>query len=85
MADPVLVPCPKGQWTKVATNVTTGIIDLKNTTPVLQTYRMTGNAAPSGQAEGVQIDGTRLGISNTAAIDVYLYPIAIDIVVRVNL
>lgn len=33
MANPVLIDCPEGQWTKVATNVTSGIIHVTSESP----------------------------------------------------
>lgn len=78
MADPVIVACPVDVWTKVATNVTSGQIHIKDSKPgmYLQTYRMTGNAAPAAgnPAEGVQIDGASTPIEATAGIDVYIMP-----------
>jgi len=49
MADPVLIACPADVWTKVATNVTTGLINIfkKTNTRYYQTYRDTGGGAPS--------------------------------------
>ena len=73
MADPVLVPCPEGQWTKVATNKTTGTIHVISTAPnkYLQTYRDTGEAAPTTIEEAVPFDSF-LQISASAGIDVYV-------------
>lgn len=89
MADPVLVDCPEGQWTKVATNVTSGNIRKISYTPdvYLETYRLTGSAAPTLESEGrrlFEISGSAV-ISASAAIDVYIWPKEQDGKVRVDL
>ena len=88
MANPTFVNCPKDSWTKVATNVTTGIIHKVYLEPYsyLQTYQLTGEAAPTLKADGVPafLENRREAISATAAIDVYLYPITAAGRVRVD-
>lgn len=89
MADPVFVDCLADQWTKVATNVTSGQIHKWNPQPqeYLHTYRATGGAAPTDKAEGVRIfigDNISESISASAGIDVYLYPITENGRVRVD-
>ena len=86
MADPVIVPCPAGAWTKVTTNVTAGIVHILKTDPdkYLQTYRDTGGAAPTDLSEAVPFD-TPLQISAAAGIDVYVQPIGAAGSVRVDL
>lgn len=74
MANPVITACPAGQWTKVATNVTAGQVHKIITTPFyLQTYRDTGQTAPTAQSEGVMFSGNSLDISASAGIDVYIW------------
>ena len=75
MADPAIVACTKDTWVKVATNVTAGMVHLLSSAPnqYSQTYRMTGEAAPSTLAEAVTVPTTTLTISAAAAIDVYIY------------
>ncbi|MCK5604103.1 hypothetical protein KAR91_19605 [Candidatus Pacearchaeota archaeon] len=78
MSDPLMVACPVGTWTKVATNVLVGMIHEKDTKAhYLATYRDTGGAAPSDDGdEGVLAfsDADRaLAIQSTAAIDVWIY------------
>ena len=75
MADPVIVPCPKDEWTPVAINVTTGIIHIVKTDPsaYYQTYRDTGEAAPANLTDAIPFD-TPLQISASAGIDVYIQP-----------
>ena len=89
MANPVITPCPEGQWTLIAATVTNGIVHRKSTGPsvYLQTYRDAGDAAPTEQSEGVQvfIEGDQAEISAVAAIDVYLYAVGSDGSVRVDL
>jgi hypothetical protein len=74
MADPVIVPCPVGAWTKVATNVTTGVIHILKTDPdaYFQTYRVTAGAAPTLDSEAVPFKDS-LQISASAGIDVYVW------------
>jgi hypothetical protein len=77
MPNPNLVSCPADTWTKVATNVTTGNIWIADKSPnkYLQTYVLTGQAAPAGTAIGIAIVGDGMPIANTVGIDVYIYPI----------
>ena len=86
MADPAIKACPADQWTKVATNVTTGIIHITETAPnvYLQTYRDTGEAAPTDKDDAVPFD-TPLLISSSAGIDVYIQPVSKAGEVRVDL
>lgn len=92
MADPVTVACTAGQWTKVATNVTGGIVHLLTgvTQLWLQTYRLTGVAAPTLKSEGIpfgkdSISKETESISASAAIDVYVWPTQSNGSVRVDL
>ena len=86
MADPVITPCPEGEWTKVATNQTTGVIHIlsKNPKQYLQTYRDTGEAAPTAIAEAVPFI-EHLTISAATGIDVYIWTQGADGSVRVDL
>ena len=91
MADPVFVNCVENEWTKVATNITTGQIHKAKEAPFsyLHTYRMTGEDDPSGGAEeGIKIfidDSISEVISFSAAVDLYIYPTKADGMVRVDL
>ena len=75
MADPVITPCPEGEWTKVATGQTTGKIHIMSIKPdqYLQTYRDTTGTAPTLVTEGVPFTES-LTISAAAGIDVYIWP-----------
>jgi hypothetical protein len=86
MADPVLTACPQGVWTKVATNVTTGMIHVISLKPnkYHQTYRDTTGVAPTTLDEGVPFEGS-LQISAAAGIDVYVWATGDDGNVRVDL
>lgn len=86
MADPVVVSCTKDVWTKVATNVTTGVVHILKTDPdaYYQTYRVTTNPAPTDLTDAVPFD-TPLQISAGAGIDVYIQPKNVDGSVRVDL
>ena len=89
MPNPAIIPCPADAWTKVATNVTTGQIHRLSVAlgNYLQTYRLTGEAAPSVISEGVSafVGGQSEVISNTEAIDIYIYPVRAAGSVRVDL
>ena len=78
MANPQFpVACTKNAWTKVATNVSTGILHIKNSgVRYLSTYRLTGAAAPTTKEEGAPMFINNIyaePISASAAIDVYVW------------
>ncbi len=76
MPNPATLATPEGQWTIVATGTTSGQLHKRTNGPVyLQTYRLTGQAAPSSKGEGVLAFETvdSLPISALAAIDVYIW------------
>jgi len=75
MADPVLVPCPANQWTKVATGVSTGQLwKQKTDLEYWTTYRATTNPAPTDLSDAQPWVGQSAKISAPSAIDVYVYP-----------
>lgn len=76
MADPALIAVPADAWLKVATNVLTGQIHIKKTTPsnYFSTYRDTGGAAPTLQDEGILMPwGKTAQIESSGGIDVYIF------------
>lgn len=77
MANPVMVDCTADTWVKVATAVKAGWIHRKtNKTAIyLQTYRLTGEAAPTDQSESIQLFMKEESepINADVAIDVYVY------------
>lgn len=77
MATPVFVPCTKNAWTKVATNVQTGFVHKVSHAPntYLQTYRDTGDAAPTLRTDGVELfaESVTEDIFAIAGIDVYVW------------
>ena len=87
MANPVAVTLVVDTWTKVATNVTTGVIERKDgfndkSLIILETYKLTGEAAPANDDTAVWWTSNPLTISSSAAIDVYLKANrAVDVVV----
>lgn len=89
MANPVFVDCIENTWTLVATNVTVGTIHKVDVSPYgyLQTYRVSGGAAPTLRSEGVPIfdQGRSAEISSSEGIDVYLYSMVDRGMVRVDL
>jgi hypothetical protein len=83
MSDPVIINCPADVWTKIATNVTTGMIWVTNVKPrgYKFTYRDSGNPAPTDDTDAIifpstSTDETNPGmrISASAGIDVYIKP-----------
>ena len=89
MANPVLVACAKNVWTKVATNVTTGQVHIKNNKPekYLSTYRSNGELSPDDLddlEEGIPLIYPSTPIEATAGIDVYIMPRGEDGSVRVD-
>jgi len=88
MANPVTVLCTEGVYTKIATNVTSGIVHKLLTGPVYkQTYRLTGQAAPTLETEAALMFENSMSeeISADAAIDVYVWCIGAAGKVRVDL
>jgi hypothetical protein len=78
------VDLTQNTWTKVATNVTSGFIGLRNSQPskIWKTYVLTGEAAPTdGNSTGNPFDldiaepvlERIIEITSTVAIDVYLF------------
>lgn len=89
MANPSTVACPAGQWTKVATNVNSGVLWKKSSKPFgyWYTYRETGQAAPTLFSEGVPIfrgPNKDSEIINASAIDIYIWAKALAGSVRVD-
>ena len=76
MANPAIITCTKGAWTKVATNVTIGQIHNKATlAEYYQTYRNTGDPAPTDLTDAVKIfkKDKSILIDSSVNIDVYLW------------
>jgi hypothetical protein len=88
MADPARITCNADEWTIVATNVTSGQVNRLNKKPnlYLQTYRMTGNAAPTDITEGVPVfvDSESEEIASAAGIDVYIMAVGQDGEIRID-
>jgi len=88
-SDPLIVVCAKNAWTKVATDVISGSVHKKSYEPqeYLQTYRVTGNAAPTVLTDGIWAfkNNEPEAISATSGIDVYIYALTSAGSVRVDL
>lgn len=85
MANPVLVPCPVGLWTKVATNVKSGNIWIMDRmSDYFHTYRDTGESAPSSDDEAVRLAYPGRRIESDISIDVYIKAKTQDGIVRVD-
>ncbi|MCK5612880.1 hypothetical protein KAR91_63995 [Candidatus Pacearchaeota archaeon] len=89
MPDPEVKTITADQWNLVAENVTTGFIHLMDTKTRIyrQTYRLTGEAAPTAgdRAEGVKMNFPGESISHNAGIDIYIWCDTDDGEVRVDL
>jgi hypothetical protein len=87
MPNPVLTTIPANVWIKVATNVTKGFLHRVNQeTTYLQTYRLTGQAAPADFTEAIRMfEQTSVEeISAQVGIDVYVCAIPLEGSVRVD-
>ncbi|MCK5548294.1 MAG: hypothetical protein KAI64_04720 [Thermoplasmata archaeon] len=76
MPDPVFIDTLEGQWTLVAADVITGIVDrITSGTMYLQTYVLTGTAAPVGRSLGVPtfVGDTQLIIDANESVDIYIW------------
>ena len=83
MADPVIVDCPAGEWTKVGTDIENAILNLHpnfHEASYIYTYRMTAEDAPLAAdrpLEGVPIFDNRAPHPITAkageGIDCYVW------------
>ncbi len=77
MADPVAVPCPIDEYTKVAENVTGGTLMITDFEPSVYTwtYVMTGNAAPGNtDLTNAAIMDNQQAFGFAAAVDLYVRP-----------
>ena len=74
MANPDSIECPADTWTLVAEDVTSGTIFRRVTGKYIQTYRLTGEAAPTDETDsGPIFEGSDSAtIGHNAAIDVYI-------------
>ena len=80
MPNPVFVDCPEGQYTKIATGVTSGIVwRVNGNVEYLYTYRLTTEAAPTLLSDAVRIfkdddeSDNQVSISASASIDIYIW------------
>lgn len=78
MANPIKVNISADTWVKVAENVTSGLITIKQWQPsrYYQTYRVTGDPAPTGdynEDTSTVTTGHEINIAALEAIDVYMY------------
>lgn len=68
----VMVPCPEGVWTKVATNVNTAIIHIKITSRYYHNFALTGAGAPITLADGIFFRDS-VEYNNAVKIDIYVW------------
>ena len=87
MANPTTVSCPKNQWTKVATAVKNGGVWKRKNATYFQTFRQTGEAAPTLRTDEAKIfvGYDFISISSDTEIDVYIYCEINDGKVRVDI
>lgn len=87
MSNPVFYDTPKNQWTKIATNVISGTVHKLKNSSYMQTYRLTGAAAPTLASDGVKMfqeNSFQESISHPQGIDVYVYCKILDGRVRID-
>ncbi len=85
MANPILVPCPVDEWTKVATGVKKGQVEIKITTAdYIKTYKDTTDPAPTGLSIGTPFHELPAEIESSVEIDVYVYCLKRDGLVEVS-
>lgn len=88
MSNPLFVDCPADVWTKIATAVTTGQVwKAQSVAEYLQTYRLTGETAPTDRGEGMKLfadDKNSEEINSSAPIDVYVFVVGSAGRVRVD-
>ena len=91
MSNPFSVSCPVNVWTLVAANILSGTIHKQINEPVgskyIQTYKLTGEAAPTDDDEGGPLFRSEsvASISHDVPIDVYVKAISTAGAVRVDL
>lgn len=90
MANPVKVSLTENTWTIVASDVISGLITIKKWQPsrYYQTYRVTGDPAPTGDQNedtSTVTNGQEVSIAATEPIDVYMYCVDQDGEVVVSL
>jgi hypothetical protein len=76
MADPSVVALTKDVWTKAATNINVARFNIKisKANVVYQTYRMTGNPAPTDLSDAVPVLDNEVAFNVANGIDVYFQP-----------
>ena len=87
MTNPVETIVPANVWTKVATAVTSGQLHKLSSAPraYYQTYRMTGDSAPTEQPKvGIFESSQHESAGSVSPIDVYVYALGLDGLVRVD-
>lgn len=75
MSNPNVQILPADEWTRVATAVTVGVIDIVTSTPIayFRTYRIPDSSPPVGLQNVKQLfDGEP--INATEKVDVYVFP-----------
>ena len=75
MANPVSIALAADVWTVVATNVTAGYVWAQDAGTYVQTFKLTGQAAPTDDDEaaaGPVHNGPAQEIKSAVAIDVYI-------------
>ncbi len=72
-SNPEIKTCALGAWTPVAINVTSAMIHKKIVSTYFHTYRLTGVAAPTTLADGIEMLDQSLEYNHSAAIDIYIW------------
>jgi hypothetical protein len=85
MADPIPTPCPKGQWTKVASGAQAGWLYIQELDPQLDlgfwAFNATGDGNPPlapmvTSSTAIQAESRSLSINFSVAKDIYYWPLA---------
>ena len=86
--NPLVVSCPEGVWTMVAENTQSASLHKLSVVPGLykQTYRISGQAAPTDDADAIIIFDTDTShvFSHSPGIDIYIKAIGGDGSVRLD-
>jgi hypothetical protein len=86
--NPLVVSCPEGVWTLVASNTQSATIHKLSVEPGVykQTYRISGQAAPTDDADAIIIfeTDTLHVFSHSPGVDIYIKAIGGDGSVRLD-
>lgn len=87
MADPELKILPANEWSIIAQSITAGVIHRVSSTPqaYYTFYKAKGGSAPVGLNIGERRLTDSERISSKSQIDVYIYPLNAEGIIRIDL